>query len=70
MTCANCKTEHLNPKGEEMQVCWCRIDFCVRCIEAHAVACKWALSMDYKPLDKKKKAKKLPRIGHQSHAQF
>ena len=70
MTCTICSTEHTHPKGEEMQVCWCRIDICSDCVEAHIASCKWAKAMEYKPPEKQMKAKKFPRIGQRAITQF
>lgn len=64
MVCVTCQTKDI--AGKDCAVCWCGIDLCSECVEAHIDTCEWAKAMRYKPAKKKKKKEPLPRIGQQS----
>lgn len=66
MTCQDCKADNVSPKENGMIVCWCGLDLCAGCVEAHLKGCEWALANKVKP-EKKTKVKPLPKVGRSKH---
>lgn len=66
MTCSVCKTPDLSPANERVVVCWCGIDLCAECVDAHGKQCEWFMAMKVKPEKKQAKKRPFPKIGHRS----
>lgn len=63
MICSACKTDGIRAVNEGIQVCWCGVDLCLACIEAHGSQCEWYRAMKLKPMERTKKKEPFPKIG-------